>query len=122
MGASAIGAITAAGKARHEYVEAGRAFLRLWLAASSVGVGVHPLTALLFESQMLSLPEGGIFTDQERALLRTHMAELRNSLLGGSDEPLAMTFRIVAGPALPHLERAPRRLLSQHLTIVGERA
>jgi len=122
MGASAIGAITVAGEARHEYVEAGRAFLRLWLAASSVGVGVHPLTALLFESEMLGLPEGDIFTDQERALLRTYMAELRNSLLGGSDEPLAMTFRIVAGPALPRLERAPRRLLSQHLTIVGERA
>lgn len=122
LGASAVGAITVAGDVRRDFVEAGRAFLRLWLAASSVNVGVHPLTSLLFESEMLTVPEGDLFHDHERALLGNHMTELRNSLLEGSDAPLAMTFRIVAGPALPAGEPAPRRSLSQHLEIVGEPA
>jgi molybdopterin/thiamine biosynthesis adenylyltransferase len=122
MGASAIGAITVAGEARHEYVEAGRAFLRLWLAASSIGVGVHPLTTLLHESEMLAFPAGDVFTDRERALLRTHMTGVRNALMAGSDAPLAITFRLVAGPALPCVELAPRRPLSQHLEIAGAQA
>ncbi|MFE3027662.1 Rv1355c family protein [Nocardia tengchongensis] len=119
---SAVGAITVNTEARREFVEAGRAFLRLWLAASSIGVGVHPVTALLHETEMLAFPEGDLFTEDERGTLQTHTGALRDLLLDGNDAPLAVTFRIVAGPAMPEVEPAPRRPLSQHLEIVGEPA
>jgi len=117
-GASAVGAVTAAGNTRRDFVEAGRAVQRMWLAASAMGVGMHPTTSLLHESEMLTAPEGDVFSQPERKEIETHMAELRAALLPGSGAPLALVFRLVAGPTMPGLELTPRRPLACHLEIL----
>ncbi|WP_067690777.1 Rv1355c family protein [Nocardia jejuensis] len=116
-GASAVGAITAAGDTRRDFVEAGRAVQRMWLAATALGVGVHPTTSLMFEAEMLSVPEGEVFTAEERAEIDTRMAEFRKVLVADTDAPLAIVFRAVAGPLTPDLVPAPRRPLALHLDI-----
>lgn len=116
-GASAVGAVIAAGDSRRDFVEAGRAVQRLWLAASAMGVGVHPTTSLMLESEMLAGPEGDLFSPEERKEIETHVAELRRTLVPDTDEPFALVFRLVAGPELPAAERTPRRPLAYHLEI-----
>jgi nitroreductase/molybdopterin/thiamine biosynthesis adenylyltransferase len=117
-GASAVGAVTAAGNTRRDFVEAGRAVQRMWLAASAIGVGVHPTTSLMFESEMLTGPEGDLFSPEEHKDIETHMTELRGTLIPGSDAPLALVFRLVAGPGMPDMEKTPRRPLAYHLEIL----
>jgi nitroreductase/molybdopterin/thiamine biosynthesis adenylyltransferase len=116
-GASAVGAITAAGDARRDLVEAGRAFQRLWLVATSMGIGVHPTTSLMFESEMLSGPHAEVFSPAERDDIESHARQFRTALALPDGAPLAMVFRIVAGPALPGEETSPRRSLADHLEI-----
>lgn len=117
-GASAVGAVTAAGTTRRDFVEAGRAAQRMWLAASSIGVGVHPTTSLMFESEMLTGPEGDLFSPGERKEVETHIAELRSTLVPDTDAPFALVFRLVVGPGMPEVERSPRRPLAYHLEIL----
>lgn len=117
-GASAVGAITASGSARRDFVEAGRAVQRLWLTATSMGVGLHPTTSLMFEAEMLAGPEGDLFSPVEREDIATHMAHLRGLLVPDPDAPLALVFRLVAGPELPDAERSLRRPLALHLEIL----
>ncbi len=117
-GASAVGAVTAAGDTRRDIVEAGRAVMRIWLAATAIGVGMHPTTTLLHESEMLDGPEGDVFSS-ERKEIETRMAEFRRALLRGSDAPLALVFRLVAGPEMPDMKKkTPRRPLACHLKIL----
>ncbi|MET9485269.1 Rv1355c family protein [Nocardia sp. NPDC006630] len=116
-GASAVGAITAAGTTRRDFVEAGRALQRMWLAATVLGVGVHPTTSLMFEAEMLSGPEGEVFTTGERAEIETQMADFRRVLITDADAPLAIVFRAVAGPVTADLVLTPRRPLALHLDI-----
>lgn len=121
-GASAVGVVTAAGTTRRDFVEAGRAAQRLWLAATSIGIGLHPTTSLMFESEMLSGPEGDVFSQDERKEIETHMAELRRALVPDTDAPFALVFRLVAGPELPDAAKSPRRPLAYHLEILPEDA
>ncbi|MRH87964.1 Rv1355c family protein [Nocardia sp. SYP-A9097] len=116
-GASAVGAVTAAGHSRRDFVEAGRAVQRMWLAATALGVGVHPTTSLMFEAEMLDLPEGEVFSALERAEIDMQMAEFRKVLVTDTDAPLAIVFRAVAGAATADLVRTPRRPLALHLDI-----
>lgn len=117
-GASAVGAVTAAGNTRRDFLEAGRAIMRIWLAATAAGVGMHPTTTLLHESEMLEGPEGEVFSPEERTEIETRMAEFRRALLPGSDAPLALVFRLVAGPEMPEKNtKTPRRPLACHLEI-----
>lgn len=120
VGASAVGAVTAAGESRRDFMEAGRAMQRMWLAATSIGVGVHPTTSLMFESEMLAGPEGEVFTPEERKDVETWMARARRTMVANSEAPVAMMFRLVAGPKLPDAESSPRRPLANHLEIVAE--
>ncbi|MGN9775140.1 Rv1355c family protein [Micromonospora sp. H33] len=117
-GASAIGAVIAASGSRRDVVEAGRAVQRLWLAATSAGVGMHPTTSLMLESEMLTGREGDVFTPEERTEIETRMAELRAVLVPDTDAPVALVFRLVAGPDLPDAATSPRRPLASHLDIL----
>jgi tRNA A37 threonylcarbamoyladenosine dehydratase/nitroreductase len=117
-GASAVGAVTAAGNTRRDFVEAGRAVQRMWLAASAIGVGVHPTTSLMFLSEMVTGPEGDLFTPEERKEIEIRMTEMRGALVPGSDAPFALVFRLIAGPEMPDTEKTPRRPLAYHLEIL----
>lgn len=119
-GASAVGAVTAAGDTRRDIVEAGRAAMRIWLTATAIGVGMHPNTTLLHVSEMLEGPEGQVFSLAERKEIHTRMTDFRRALLQGSDAPLALVFRLVAGPEMPDMEKkTPRRPLAAHLEILS---
>ncbi|WP_042433901.1 Rv1355c family protein [Streptacidiphilus anmyonensis] len=121
-GASAVGAVTAGGSRRSDFVEAGRAVQRMWTAATAAGFGVHPTTSLMFEAEMLEGPEGDLFSPDERERIESAAAQLRSALLHGDGAPLALVFRLVAGTPAPEVEPSPRRPLSQHLEVLPERA
>ncbi|WP_227980388.1 Rv1355c family protein [Nocardia spumae] len=116
-GASAVGAMTTAGTSRRDFVEAGRAMQRFWLHATTLGLGVHPTTSLMFEAEMLTVPEGGIFTTEERAEITARMADFRKVLITDPEARVALVFRVVAGPVTADHVPTPRRPLARHLDI-----
>ncbi|MEV6768357.1 Rv1355c family protein [Nocardia sp. NPDC051030] len=120
--ASLVGAITCASESRRDVVEAGRAFQRLWLAATAAGIGIHPTTALLCESELLLTPDADVFDPAERAEIGTRMQGLRTVLLGGSQALIGVVFRVVAGVTEPATAPSPRRPLGWHVTVLPELA
>jgi hypothetical protein len=90
----------------------------MWLVASAIGVGVHPTTSLMFLSEMVTGPEGDLFTPEERKEIENRMTEMRGALVPGSDAPFALVFRLIAGPEMPDTEKTPRRPLAYHLEIL----
>ncbi|TCJ97724.1 Rv1355c family protein [Nocardia alba] len=117
--AAMVGALTCAGDSRRDVVEAGRAFQRLWVAATAAGVGIHPTTALLCESELL-LTSAQVFDTAERAAIETQMDSLRTDLLQGSNALVAVVFRVVAGVTEQAAVPSPRRSLDQHLVVRAE--
>jgi molybdopterin/thiamine biosynthesis adenylyltransferase len=115
--ASAVGALTIRNTERRDYVEAGRAFQRLWLTATARGIGLHPTTAIFHEEETLTYPEGGMFTPDERLDIENRMHEVRKTLLHNADEQLAIMFRLLVAEDVPAVQRTPRRPLDEHLEI-----
>ncbi|WP_067823675.1 Rv1355c family protein [Nocardia inohanensis] len=116
--ASLVGAFTCASESRRDVVEAGRAFQRLWLTATAAGIGIHPTTALLCEAELLLTEDADVFDAAEQQEIGTHLAQLRESLLEGSEALVGVAFRVVAGVTEPAAVPSPRRPLAQHLTVL----
>ena len=103
----AIGVITASTPSPEQFLEGGRVFQRVWLAAQAEGLGLHPLGSLsVFIAHVQRL--------QGRKLSRKHVEQLGNvierlhGLLPGiKDRVLLVAFRI--GLARPPAVRSLRR-------------
>ena len=117
-GASAVGTITAASDSRHHVVEAGRAFMRLWLAATASGIGLHPTTSLMLAMEMIQGPDADIFNDAEKEQVRTLDAQFRSAMGLAEGDRLAITFRLVAGVVRSAQPLPPRRNLADHVDVV----
>ena len=78
-----------AGNSRSDQIAAGRDYVRLNLAATAVGVSMHPFSQAL----------------QEFAEMRPHFLAMRNALAVEDNETLQMFVRLGYGPAI---EGAPR--------------
>ncbi|HET7505404.1 MAG TPA: hypothetical protein VFK02_30500, partial [Kofleriaceae bacterium] len=117
-GASAVGTITAAGDSRRDVVEAGRAFMRLWLAATTAGVGLHPTTSLMLTAEMIQGPDADILNAAEKQRVETLDAQFRSAMGIAEGDRLAITFRLAAGVERSTQPLPPRRNLADHVDVV----
>lgn len=89
----ALGAVTIEQASPKAFVEAGRAIQRLWLTATSLGLGFQPVTALPYLAQRVSAGAGSAFTSGQEEMIRQADAEVRRAL-NIATETIAMSFRV----------------------------
>jgi hypothetical protein len=100
-----------------EYLESGRALERAWLAATSLGLSVHPLGSLpIFMALLRRLESGaGQWGSSSVSVDRTVLQPLRDALAATLPhtvhQPLVMLFRL--GRAAPPSARSLRRPIEQ---------
>ena len=91
---SAFGAIIIATEEDEVFIRAGRAFERLWLTATKLGLSIQPTTALPYLAERLKKGEGGMFSASQRALI-SRANETISRIAGLADpERIAMLFRV----------------------------
>jgi hypothetical protein len=112
--ASAVGLLTMSGTNRESYVRGGRALQRVWLTATSLGLAMQPMGAILYLWARLEHGGGeGLDSDEVETLSR-----LRERFKGlfdvGPDSAEIMLFRLAH--ADPPSARALRRPVEEVLT------
>jgi molybdopterin/thiamine biosynthesis adenylyltransferase/nitroreductase len=116
---SAVGLVVAAKSQPSAFFTAGRAFQRLWLAATERGICVQPMTALPYFMARLKRGQGAGFDSQmvqELARLRPCWELIFHN---NQDAAEAMLFRVGMGTDTD--KRSLRRPLDHVLTARGER-
>jgi hypothetical protein len=98
---SAVGMLTAPGEGADAYFHGGRGLQRVWLTASSLGLGLHPYAALVYLFR-------GLERRRERATLTRLRREL-DAVVGRTDGASElMLFRLThAGPPSARAARLP---------------
>lgn len=96
---SAFGAIIIRDTTNEAYVEAGRAFERLWLTATSLGVSLQPVTALPYLFERVSAGEAEAFSAEHQELIRGAYATISKLFALAPEEHIAMLFRVGYGEA-----------------------
>jgi nitroreductase len=108
-GSSALGVLSVPGGAPHDHFLGGRAMQRMWLTATSLGLAVQPMTALLYMFPLVDAPtaDSGL-NDRQRATLgglRDRFAELVPLPAG---HRAVLLFRLAyAGPPSVRAARRP---------------
>jgi UDP:flavonoid glycosyltransferase YjiC (YdhE family)/nitroreductase len=100
------GLITAEAMAPGPFLEAGRAFQRLWLAATARGLSVQPLAGVLLLDYRRRFADGGGFSARERAVVDGAAASLTRAAPDFAARVPVMFFRL--GYADPPSARALR--------------
>lgn len=100
------GLITADAMAPGPFVEGGRAFQRLWLAATARGLSIQPLAGVLLLDYRRRFADGGGFDARERRVVDEAAAALSRAVPAFSTRVPVMFFRI--GYADPPSARALR--------------
>jgi nitroreductase len=111
--AAAVGLITVQGFRAVDYFAAGRAVQRMWLTATELGIGVHPMTALVYFFARVLRGRGHGFdpkTNAEFRRLRSRFEALFQTSDGGAE---VFLFRI--GHAEGGGKRSLRRPVSEVL-------
>ncbi|MER6032265.1 Rv1355c family protein [Streptomyces sp. NPDC001851] len=114
---SAVGCLTIPGKGPHAFANGGRALQRLWLTATSLGLGFQPHTSLLY---LFARVEGGGETGldaTETDVLRTLRTRFTAIIPGKPDEAELMLFRL--SYASPPTTRSLRRTVDSVLQFGG---
>lgn len=91
---SAFGAIIVAGTEPRDYVLAGRAFERVWLAAVRAGAALQPTTALPYLAARIDKGEADMFSSEHQALIRDAYAPIARAFGLAGRERIAMLFRV----------------------------
>ena len=95
---SAVGLLRTRLLTPEQFVEAGRSFERLWLAATRLGLQVQPWTAFTFVARLIDVPDGVIFNDREKQELRLLRDRLDLVFARQCDWPHALLFRVFRAP------------------------
>lgn len=91
---SAFGAIILAGDTDADFIAAGRAFERVWLAATAAGLALQPTAALPYLVQRLNAGAAGAFSVAEQDLIRGAYAPIARAFGLSGAEHIAMLFRL----------------------------
>ncbi len=114
---SAVGCLTVPRKGPETFVDGGRALQRLWLTATSLGLGFQPHTSLLYLFPRLeSEGETGLDTT-ETDVLRTLRTRFADVIPSKPDEAELMLFRLSYAP--PPTARSLRRPVDSVLHFGG---
>jgi nitroreductase/molybdopterin/thiamine biosynthesis adenylyltransferase len=104
---SAIGCLTTTGTGSHAYFDGGRALQRLWLTATSLGLGFQPVTALLYLFARVERGDGTGLDATETATLHALRKRLSALVPQHPDETELLLFRLSYAP--PPTAHALRR-------------
>ena len=97
---SALGAIIVRKNNDREFILAGRAFQRVWLTATNLGLVIHPITALPYLMQRINENETESLTTKHINLIKGAYKNISAIFTLESDENIAMLFRIGYGPKM----------------------
>src|SRR5262249_44388384 len=101
-----VGLLTTSGTTRQGYLKAGRAFQRVWLAATKLGLALHPLGSLPIFLERLRRQGGqGLAEHHKRSLARVSQRFFR-LFPGAEGRGLVILFRL--GQASPCSVRSLR--------------
>ncbi|MFD7258284.1 Rv1355c family protein [Streptomyces sp. NPDC059874] len=106
-GSSAIGCLTIAGTGSRASFDGGRALQRLWLTATSLGLGFQPVTVLLYLLARVERGDGAGLDATETATLHALRKRLSAIVPQRPDETELLLFRLSYAP--PPTARALRR-------------
>jgi nitroreductase len=95
---AAIGALMIDNTEPLDFVKAGRAVERLWLAATSLGLALQPLTGVLFFKLIIDAGESAVFSPREQKLI-TDAYQEASRIFGADGKHIAFMFRIGRGDA-----------------------
>ena len=95
---AAIGALMIDGAEPLDFVKIGRTAERLWLAATSLGLSLQPLTGVLFFKLIIEAGEGAVFSPREQKLITDAYREA-SRIFGADGKHIAFMFRIGRGDA-----------------------
>ncbi len=94
---SEMGLLTVSSMNREQFVNAGRAFQRIWLTAESNGLSVQPLTGTIFMNFFAENVSEGHFSTAERALLQKQMSVIRKFAQSSTNIPVVL-YRVGKAP------------------------
>ncbi len=93
-GASGIGLMTLAGDRPQQILEGGRIFQRIWLKATRLGLGCHPMTAVLYMLEIERRRRITLYQDRERRWLEDLDGRLSRLFRVESGQTRVMLFRL----------------------------
>ena len=93
-----IGAIIIDGTGPLDFVKAGRAVERVWLAATAHGLSFQPLTGVLFFKLKIEAGEGAVFSTGEQKLIIDAYREAAR-IFNANGKHIAFMFRVGRGDA-----------------------
>jgi hypothetical protein len=96
---SAAGLITAPDTSPTSFLEAGRAFQRLWLQATKENLALQPMTAIIFFQLRSRLADYSGLSEGQITLVDELRHDLERFFVGPSHSVPAMLFRIGFAPA-----------------------
>ncbi|HEX6751955.1 MAG TPA: hypothetical protein VF092_31965, partial [Longimicrobium sp.] len=111
---SAVGLVTVGGGTAACALRGGRAVERVWLTATSLGLAVQPVTALIYMFEMLDGSAATVFSAREREELRELRARFDALFEAAEGNTRLLLFRV--GVAGAPSARAPRLPLESVLT------
>lgn len=94
---SAFGALVLTGDADVDFISAGRAFQRVWLTATALGMNVQPVTAIPYLAQRVAAGEDTAFSIPHQALICEANDAISDTFHLQGKERIAMLFRIGYG-------------------------
>ena len=100
-----LGAIVMNGDANKDFVNAGRAVQRTWLAAAKLGLSMHPCTGVVFFNEQIKDGGAANFSKEHLALIASSYQDIV-SVFGANSKTIPMLWRI--GFADPPTARAMR--------------
>lgn len=103
---SAHGAILVEDKDEN-FIDAGRAFQRVWLEATRMGLAIQPVTGVIFLSQRIESRDGAILSESNQSLVRESAQKIEFAFNTAPSKIIAMLFRI--GRAEPPSARSYRK-------------
>jgi hypothetical protein len=96
---SAFGAIVLTGDTDADFIFAGRAFERVWLTATALGVSVQPVTAIPYLAQRVVAGAATAFVPSHQEMIREANDALASAFHLQGREHIAMLFRVGYGDA-----------------------
>ena len=82
------------GERNEDFFNAGRAFERLWLRATTLGLSLQPVTALPYLEQRLRSGQTETLSDAHKELVRIANRHIHELFAITANEHAAMIFRI----------------------------
>ena len=94
----ALGVLIIQGESDTDFFTAGRAFERLWLAATGSGVSIQPLAALPYLFQRVRVRETDTLSAKHIGLIKEAYGNICRAFGADSGDTIAMLFRLGYGP------------------------